>query len=84
MMHKINAILLHRHLGCHTMSASHESFSWNYLCGATTFYFWEKNRELLKIDSFLPSYTYLGSWQTTTFREKILEILGDALSLRRI
>jgi len=62
------------------MSASHESFSWNYLCGATTSHFWEKNRELLEMDSFLPSYTYLGSWQTTTFREKILETLGDALT----
>ena len=47
---------------------------------ATTSHFWEKNRELLEMNSFFPSYTYLGSWQTTTFREKILETLGDALT----
>jgi len=40
--------------------------------------FRNKNRELLEINSFLPPYTYLGSWQTTSFGEKILETLEDA------
>ena len=31
------------------------------------------------MDSFLSLHTYLGSWQTTSFGEKILETLGDAL-----
>jgi hypothetical protein len=43
--------------------------------------FWDKNRELLEIDSFLTSHTYLESWQTTNFEEKILETLGDGLTL---
>ena len=50
------------------------------LVGPQLLIFWSKNRELLEIDSFLPPYTYLGSWQTTSFGEKILETLGDALT----
>ena len=36
------------------------------------------------MDSFLSLHTYLGSWQTTSFDEKILETLGDALSPGKI
>jgi len=62
------------------MSASYGSFSWNYPCGAITSHFWSKNKELLEMDSFLPSHTYLGSWQTISFEKKILGTLGDALT----
>ena len=31
------------------------------------------------MDSYLPPHIYLGSWQTTSFRNKILGTLGDAL-----
>ena len=40
------------------------------LMGPQLLIFWSKNRKLLEIDSFLPPYTYLGSWQTTSFGEK--------------
>jgi len=29
------------------MSASHENFSWNYPCGATTSHFWKKKEETI-------------------------------------
>ena len=50
------------------------------LVGPQLLIFGSKNRELLEIDSFLPSHIYLGSWQITTCREKIIGTLGDALS----
>jgi len=43
-------------------------------------YLGSKNGELLELVSFLPSHTYLGSWQTTRFGEKKLETIGDALT----
>ena len=49
------------------------------LVGPQHLIFGSKNRELLEIDSFLPPYTYLGSWQTTRFGENILGTIGDAL-----
>ena len=48
------------------------------LVGPQLLIFESKNRKLLEIDSFLPPYTYLGSWQTTSFGKKILETLEDA------
>ena len=50
------------------------------LVGPQLLIFWSKNRELLEIDSFLPSHIYLGSWQTINFGKKILGTLGDALT----
>jgi len=35
----------------------------------------------LEIDFFFSSNTYLRMWQTTSFEEKILETLGDAIRL---
>ena len=51
------------------------------LVGPQHLIFGSKNRELLEIDSFLPPYIYLGSWQTINFGEKILELLEMLLSL---
>ena len=52
------------------------------LVGPQLLIFWSKNRELLEIDSFLPSHIYLGSWQTINFGKKIFGTVGDALTLR--
>jgi len=51
------------------------------LVGPQLFIFWSKNRKLLEIDFFFSSNTYLRIWQTTSFEEKILETLGDAIRL---
>jgi hypothetical protein len=50
------------------------------LMGPQLLIFRIKNRKLLETNSFLPSHTYLGSWQTISFGEKILETLEDALT----
>ena len=51
------------------------------LVGPRFFIFWSKNRKLLEIDFFFSSNTYLRILQTTSFEEKILETLGDAIRL---
>ena len=52
----------------------------NYSCGLTFHFFMSKNRELLEMEFFLSLHIYLGSWQITSFGEKKLGTLGDALS----
>jgi len=41
--------------------------------------FGSKNEELLEMNSLLPPHSYLESWQTTNFAEKILKTIGDML-----
>ena len=50
------------------------------LVGPQLFIFGSKNGKLMEMESFLPSHTYLGSWQTISFEKKILGTLGDALT----